>query len=124
MKSCLSNYRGALPGFLCSRSGFARLQSRVFKFLLLQTLTNALTDPIHVMEMQIVPTLMVHSNAIAKLGFLEMEKCVQVYLDYVVKDLTLLTRSLDLPNAEKNSPILPSFYSIKSLTHSLFKHKL
>ena len=52
----------------------------MLKFLLLQTLTNAPWAPIHAMKMQIVPTLMVHSNAIAKLGFLEMGEHAQVYL--------------------------------------------
>jgi hypothetical protein len=71
---------------------FARLTVRVFKSQLLQTLTNALWDPIPVLEMQIVQIPMVHSNAIAKLGFLEMGKSALVYLDNVLKDLTLLTR--------------------------------
>jgi hypothetical protein len=43
------------------------------------------------MEMQIVPTLMVHSNAIAKLGFLEMGKHAQVYMYNIFKGLDSMT---------------------------------
>ena len=48
--------------------------------LLLQTLTNALRDPIHVMEMQTVPTLMVHSNVNVKLAFQGTVKHAEVFI--------------------------------------------
>jgi hypothetical protein len=48
------------------------------------------------MEMQIVQIPMVGLNAIAKLGFLEMGTHAQVYLDKVMKDLTLLSRILEM----------------------------
>jgi hypothetical protein len=40
--------------------------------------------------MQTVPIIMVHSNAIAKLGFLEMGKHAEVYLYNILKGLTLI----------------------------------
>ena len=47
-------------------------------FLSLQILTNALRDPIHVMEMRIVPILMVRSNVNVILGFQGMARHAEV----------------------------------------------
>ena len=52
-----------------------------FSFLILQTLTNVLRDPTHVMKLQTAPILMVHLNANAKrMAFLGMGKHAQVFL--------------------------------------------
>ncbi len=61
-------------------------------FLSLQTLTNALRDPTHVMKMQIVPILMVRSNANVKLAFQKMGIHAQVFVERF--QITKLTPSL------------------------------
>ncbi len=49
-------------------------------FLSFQTLTNVLWDPQHVMEMQTVPILMVHSNANVKLDIQGMGIHAKVFM--------------------------------------------
>ena len=45
----------------------------------MQTLTNALRDPTHVMKMRTVPTMMVHLNANVKLVFQGMGMHARVF---------------------------------------------